>query len=59
MKRPSDADGAERSTAEGKVEAFFEGFLKRYPRFFIYCGVVLVVLLIVVVAIAKLSKAAP
>jgi len=56
MKRPADADGQEPSTAEGKVEAYFQGFLTRYPRFFIYCGVALAVLLIVAVVMAKLSK---
>jgi hypothetical protein len=59
MKRPSDDDGERPSTPEGKLEDFLSGFLQRHPRFFVYLGIALVVLIIVGLLLAKFSGKAP
>ena len=59
MKRPSDGDGEPPSTPDSKLEAFLSGFLQRHPRFFIYLGIALAVLIIVGLVIAKFSDKAP
>ena len=59
MKRPSGNDGHQPSTPDGKIEAFLSGFLQRHPRFFIFLGIALVVLVIAALLVAKLSAKAP
>ena len=59
MKRPSDDDGQSASSADDKLEAFFSGFLRRHPRFFVYLGIALAVLIIVGLLIATLSDKTP
>jgi hypothetical protein len=59
MKRPPN-DGDERpATADGKLESFLSDFLQRHPRFFIYLGVVLAVLIIAGLLVAKFGGKAP
>ena len=59
MKRPSGDDGHQPSTPDGILEAFLRGFLQRHPRFFIYLGITLVVLVIAALLVAKLSAKVP
>jgi hypothetical protein len=57
MKRPSDDDDDDRrsSSSDSKLEAFLWGFLERHPRFFLYVGIGLAVLVITVVVATKLA----
>jgi hypothetical protein len=58
MKRPSDEDDGEgRSSSESKAEEFISRFLQRHPRFFLYVGIGLGVLLVIGVIVAKFSGA--
>lgn len=56
MKRPSEDDDGQGGSSDSRAEEFFSRFLKRYPRFFIYLGVGLVALLVLVIIIAKLTE---
>jgi len=55
MKRPSDDDGHQPSSPDDQIEAFLGGFLQKHPRFFIYLGIGIIVLIIIGLCIAKLS----
>jgi hypothetical protein len=56
MKRPSDDDGGSFSSPDSQVEAFLSAFLKRHPRFFVYVGLGLVVLIIIALLAVKFSS---
>ena len=55
MRRDLDEDGANASSSDEKLEAFFSGFLRRHPRVPMVIGVVLVVVLVVTVVVVKLA----
>ena len=56
MKRPSDDDDDGRaSSSDSKLEAWLAGFLRRHPRFFLYVGIALAVLIVVAVIVVKLT----
>jgi hypothetical protein len=56
MKRPPDDDEDRRSSSsDSKLEAFLTGFLQRHPRFFLYVGIGLAVLVITAIVVAKLT----
>ena len=55
MKRPSDDDERRASSSDSKLEALLSGFLQRHPRFFIYVGISLAVLVIAAIIVAKLT----
>jgi hypothetical protein len=55
MKRPSDHDGGQAPPPDSRLEAFFSGFLQRHPRFFVYFGICLVVLIVITILVAKFS----
>jgi hypothetical protein len=54
MKRPSDDDGA--SGSDSKAEEFAQRFLRKYPRFFLYCGIGLGVLIVIALVVAKFNS---
>jgi hypothetical protein len=56
MKRPPDDDDRPGSWSESKAEELLTGFLQRHPRFFLYVGVGLAVLIVAAVALARLSN---
>ena len=56
MKRPPDDDEDSRaSSSNSKLEAWLSGFLRRHPRFFLYVGIGLAVLVIVAITFSKLT----
>jgi hypothetical protein len=55
MKRRSDADDARASSSDSGVEELFSRFLQRHPRFFIYVGVGIGVLVVAALILSKLS----
>jgi hypothetical protein len=55
MKRPSDDDDQRASAPDAKLEEFFSRFLRRHPKFFIYVGIALAVLVIAALVVAKLT----
>ncbi|HEY6170035.1 MAG TPA: hypothetical protein VI454_18500 [Verrucomicrobiae bacterium] len=56
MKRSSDDDDDGRgSLSDSKVEAFLSGFLQRHPRFFIYVGIGLGVMVVAAIVVARLT----
>ncbi|MEO6184076.1 MAG: hypothetical protein ABIP76_13210 [Verrucomicrobiota bacterium] len=59
MKRSSDDDDQRHSTPDAKLEAFFSNFLQRHPKFFLYVGVGLVILIIVALVVAKFTNKNP
>ena len=59
MKRSPNDDGRNPSTSGIKLDAFLSGFLQRHPRFFVYVGLGLLVLIIVAVVMARLSSHGP
>jgi len=58
MKRPSDDDGSA-GPSDSRAEELAQKFLKKFPRFFIYCGIGLVVLIVVALIVLKFSAANP
>jgi hypothetical protein len=58
MKRTSDGRGHEPSSPDDKMEAFLSGFLQKHPRFFIYAGIGIILLIIVGLFVAKFSSGA-
>jgi hypothetical protein len=50
MKRRPDDDG---SSSESKAEEFAQRLLKKFPRLFLYCGIGMVILILIVLAILK------
>jgi hypothetical protein len=54
MKRPSD-DGGEGSSPDSKAEEMAQRFLRKFPRFFMYCGIGFVVLILIFLAVLKFS----
>ena len=63
MKRPSRGGGLRPGSGDdgppptdSKVEDFFSGFLGRHPRFFVYLGVALAILIIVALLVAKFGS---
>ena len=55
MKRPSDDDDERSSSSDSKAEEFVSRFLKKHPRFFIYVGVGLGILIVIALIVAKFS----
>lgn len=55
MKRPPDDDDQRASSSDSKAEEFITRFLQRHPRFFVYVGVGLAVLVIAAILVAKLT----
>jgi len=55
MKRPSGDYDERPSTPEGKIEAFLSGFLQKHPRFFLYLGIGLALLILIGLLLAKFS----
>jgi len=55
MKRPSDDDDSRASSSESNAEEFVSRFLRRHPRFFVYVGVGLAVLVVAAIIVAKLT----
>jgi len=56
MKRPSDDDEERAYGSDEKLEAFFSGFLRRHPRFFLYFGIGLTVVVVAAIVLAKTSS---
>ena len=56
MKRPSDDDEERAYGSDEKLEAFFSGFLRRHPRFFLYFGIGMAALVIGTIVLAKISN---
>jgi hypothetical protein len=56
MKRPSDDDDRRASSSDSRAEEFLTRFLQRHPRFFVYVGVGLAVLVVVAIIIAVLTN---
>jgi hypothetical protein len=57
MKRPSDDGDARTSSSDSKAEEFLSRFLQKHPRFFLYVGIGLGVLIVIALIVAKLSSA--
>ncbi len=55
MKRPSNDDG--KGDASSRAEELAQKFLSKFPRFLMYAGVGLVVLIVIVLIILKSSSA--
>jgi len=55
MKRPSDSDGRLPAAPDSNLENLLSGFLRKHPRFFVYLGAGLIVLIISALLLAKLS----
>jgi Mn2+/Fe2+ NRAMP family transporter len=55
MKRPSDDDGAVGSSPESKAEDIARRFFQKYPRFFLYFGIGLAILIAIALVIARFS----
>lgn len=55
MKRSSDGDDERSSQPDAKLEAFFSGFLGKYPRFFFYLAGVIAALVIIALVVTKFS----
>ena len=55
MKRPSDEDPDRAASADSKAEDFLAMFFEKHPKFFLYFGIGLSVLIVVALAIVKLS----
>lgn len=56
MKRRSEDDTPRVSAPDARLEAFFDGFLRRHPKFFLHAALVSVVLIAAAIAIAKLTS---
>ena len=56
MKRPVDDDVTYAAPADERLEAMLSGFLRRHPRFFLYVGIGLVVVIIMTLIIARLTS---
>jgi len=59
MKRPSDDDDSREPAPRSKVEAFLVGFFQRHPRFFLYAGISLVVLIVTAFIVVHFSTKRP
>jgi uncharacterized membrane protein YukC len=55
MKRPSDDDGQSDSSSESKAEEFVSRFFQKHPRFVLYVGIGLVILIVIALIVAKFS----
>jgi hypothetical protein len=53
MKRPSDDDG--KGDSSSKAEELAQKFLSKFPQFLMYCGIGLVVLIVIALVILKFS----
>ena len=56
MKRPSD-DGQNGSSSDSKAEELARKFLKKYPRFLLYLGIIIGVLIVTAFLVFKFSGA--
>jgi hypothetical protein len=54
MKRPLDDEGGRNSSADSRAEKLLAGFLQKHPRFLVYFGVGLGVLILVGIIVAFL-----
>lgn len=54
-RRPDDDDDNRSSSSDSKLEALFSGLLERHPRFFIYVGIGLVILVVTAVVVTMLA----
>jgi hypothetical protein len=52
MKRP-DEDDERHASADSKAEEFLTGFFRKYPRFLLYVGIGIAVLILVALVLAK------
>ena len=55
MKRPSDDDELGGSSPESKAEDIARRFFQKYPRFFLYLGIGLAILIAIALVIARFS----
>jgi hypothetical protein len=55
MKRPSDDDGQSDSSSESKAEEFVSRFFRKHPRFVLYVGIGLGILIVIALIVAKFS----
>lgn len=55
MKRSSDDDGHSGSSSDSRAEELAQRFFKKYPRFFLYCTIGIVILIVVTVLVSKFS----
>jgi hypothetical protein len=55
MKRPSDDDGQSGSPSDSKAEELARRFFQKYPRFFLYFGIGLGILIVIALVVAKFS----
>jgi Mn2+/Fe2+ NRAMP family transporter len=55
MKRPSDDDEPGRSSPESRAEDIARRFFQKYPRFFLYFGIALAILIAIALVIAGFS----
>ena len=55
MKRSSDDDRDSGSSSDSRAEEMARRFFKRYPRFFLYCTLGIVILVVATVVVARFS----
>jgi hypothetical protein len=55
MKRPSDDDGPGGPSSDSKAEDIARRFFQKYPRFFLYFGLGLGILIVIALLIARFS----
>ena len=59
MKRPPEEEDLHPSSVANKLEKFLSGFWTRHPRFFLYAGMGLLILVIVLFIAVKISGNRP
>jgi len=55
MKRPSGDYGERPTTPDAKLEAFLSGFFQKHPRFLLYLGIGLALLILIGLLLAKFT----
>jgi hypothetical protein len=56
MRRPADGDSGEGHPADSGAEAWLAGFLRRNPRFFVWVGVGIGLLVGITLLVAMFSR---
>ena len=55
MRRASNEEAQGASSSDEKLEAFFNGFLSRHPRFLMVAGVAVAVVILLAIVIAMMG----